>query len=495
MRCLLFHKSPLFFCFSLVILITCSSPAQSILTESQLIALAQKENPRFLQIEANNQSIKGQQFATKSQFDPQLNSTYSYSASNEQAIIQFAPVFKPQKIFNVGISQQTSLGADFKFQGFSQQISTANGFINNATQTGIQLGVEIDLWKNFLGSLDRAQLESARLGKEVSDLQSEIDRHSYILEIRKLYWTLAANQLSLELSEELVKTAQTQVKDAKNKLKEGLGDPGDVARNKGQLQGRDSAALFYAYQKEILISQLKSQIPSLSGKEVVIDSKLTSSMENRARTCVAQIASQKTIPVEYSKFDEVVALLDEQMKKDLMISENTDTIDFKLQAQYQASGVDQSHGEAYQELVDRFRNGYQVGASLRVPLGGELKQSRQAQVNATVAKYEAQKQSLSLNLKAEYEKMVRAMNLLVKASQSQDATIKSLRTSLKSTKKKFRQARVSLNTYILEQDNLFNSELQLIETKRQILHLVLDFFKIFNQYPCSINTQLKEAQS
>ena len=75
----------------------------------------------------------------------------------------------------------------------------------------------------------------------------------------------------------------------------------------------------------------------------------------------------------------------------------------------------------------------------------------------------------------------------MQTSQTQEATVENLKKSLKKTKRTYKQARGSLNSYILEQENLFNSELQLIDTKRQILHLLFDYFKVFTRHPCDIN--------
>lgn len=460
---------------------------QTLLSEGQIIQMAKKDSPRGKQIEAGNQAATAQTYAVKSQFDPKLSSSYTYASSKEQAIIQFIPVFRPQKIFNLGVSQKTSLGTNITASTFSQQISTADGFINNATQVGVQLGLEIDIWKNFFGRLDRAQLRSAKLNKQVNDIQAEIDRRSFVLDIRRIYWSLIANQVSLDLSKELVKTAKTQLSESKRKLREGLGDKGDVARNQAQLSSRESSVLFFSYQKEILLSQLKAQLPSLQGQIISVNAREVIDMERKARQCMAQIASRPNVDLKQTNYDDIVSLLDEQQQNELMVANATDSIDLKLTGQYQASGVSDSHSNAYRQLDEQFLNGYQVGVAIKVPLGGELGRSREAQVSATRSRFDAQKQALSLGLKAEHEKIQKAMQLLIEASRSQAKTVESLKTSLQRTKRKYKQARVSLNTFILEQDNLFSSELQLIDTKNQILQLLLNYFKVFTNHPCQIN--------
>ena len=464
-----------------------SAHSQVLLNEFQIIKWAKEGSPVEQGIEATQKAAEAKTYAVKSQFDPKLSTSYTYASSKEQAIIQFIPVFRPQKIFNLGVSQKTSLGTNITASTFSQQISTADGFINNATQVGVQLGLEIDIWKNFFGRLDRAQLRSAKLNKQVNDLQAKINKRSFIVDIRKVYWSLIANQLSLDLSKELVKTAKQQLSESKRKLREGLGDSGDVSRNQAQLSSRESSVMFFSYQKELLLAQLKSQLPSLKNKVVTVNSREVIDMERKARQCVAQIAVSQKVNLKQTDYDDIVGLLQQQEDNELKVANATDSIDLKLTGQYQASGVSDSHSNAYRQLDEQFLNGYQVGVALKVPFGGDLRRSREAQVAATQARFDSQKNSLSLGVHAEHQKIQNAMKLILEASRSQAATVENLKKSLKRTKRKYKQARVSLNAYILEQDTLFNSELQLIDTKRQILHLLLDYFKVFTNHPCEIN--------
>ncbi len=468
--------------------ISVTALGQHHISEKEIISMAKQTAPLNQQIEAQKQSNIAQQFAVKSQYDPKLQAGYTYFSSKEDAIIQFAPVFQPQKTFNLGVSQKTSLGTTVNTQLYSQQISTANGLISNATQVGVQLGVEIDIWKNFLGRLDRSQLNSVKINKKISDLQSEVDHHAFVLDIRKIFWSLVANELSLELSEELVKTADRQFKESKRKLRDGLGDSGDVARNQAQLESRKSSVLFFSYQKEIMVGQLKSMLPGLKTHTLSFNGQDAAKIETAARRCMGLITAQGEMNPTHSRYDDIVALIENQKGHEMRLAKATDSFDVKLQARYQASGVDNSHNAAYDRLAEDFKNGYQVGVALQVPLGGDLTRSREAQVSATRNRFEAQKSQLALQLSSEHQKIKRAIQLLMDASRSQGATVESLKKSLQQTKRKYRQARVSLNTYILEQDNLFNSELQLINTKKQILHLLLDYFKLFSNHPCEINT-------
>jgi outer membrane protein TolC len=84
-------------------------------------------------------------------------------------------------------------------------------------------------------------------------------------------------------------------------------------------------------------------------------------------------------------------------------------------------------------------------------------------------------------------KTKQSLKLLAEATKTLNQAVKHLNQSLATSKKKYEQARIDINTLIMEQDNLFNSQLSEIDTKHQVIHLVYDYFKTFDKFPCGIN--------
>ena len=476
--------------FAAIIIASPLAQAKVLLDEKALIKMAEKETPSTKIIAAQQQSAAALDSLTQDRFNPKFSATYNYASSREDAIIQFAPVFRPQKNFQVGIQKQFSLGMKVNTGVFGQQLSTADGFINNATQVGAQLGLEIDLWKNFLGRLDRAELQSKKLNREISTLQSQIDKHSFLIDIRKAYWAMVANELSLNLSKQLVQSAKKQLAVSKRRARDGAADKGDVSRNQAQVQSRESAILFFSYQREVYFAHLKSLLPDLADKEIQVSMAARSSMEQKAKACMDSITKMNSIDSGFSQYTKIISLLDQRSHQENRLAQSTDSMDIKLMGQYQASGVDNNHDTAYERFTDQFKNGYQVGVAVTIPIGSDLRKARESRVLAVNNQITAQKERLDLQLRSEHQKVRKALSLLSQALKSQGGTVKSLSQSLKQTQRKYRQARVPLNTLILEQDNLFNAQLQEIDTKKQILHLLLDYFKVFPQHPCQVNTKM-----
>jgi uncharacterized protein (DUF2132 family) len=100
---------------------------------------------------------------------------------------------------------------------------------------------------------------------------------------------------------------------------------------------------------------------------------------------------------------------------------------------------------------------------------------------------EAQKMSLKNELRSTHDTMLKSIELLNSGLSRQIENSKSMDISYREMLRKFRQGRVPVTTLVLEQDALFQSQLQEISIKKTISHVLLDYFSVFNSYPCSWN--------
>ncbi len=476
-----------------VVLTSITLEAKTSLNESALIEMALEQGPRSKGLKAQVEMSKAENALTNAKFSPRAMAQYTYASSNEDAIIQFLPVYESDKNFQLGVEQNLPLGAKVSGGLFAVQLNSTDGLINNATQVGAQVNLEVDVWSNFLGQLDKSELRSKAISQEISELQMDIGKQQIITDVRKIYWNLVINELSLDLSNRLIKTSKKQLRETLRQAREGASDKGDVARSKAQVQSRESASLFFSYQKEILIAGLQKFIPQLNPNDITISKEQTPIVEKKALVCIENIANQKELQKTYSNQFKIIDLLEEKSPLEIKIAEATNQVDVKLTGRYQTSGVENSHSRALSNISDRYRDGYQVGLTVSMPLGGSIDKAQKSRVLATKNSLASQKESLNLQLRSEHQKAQRSLSILNKAVQSQASSIKNLATSYKMSERKYKQARISLNTYVLEQDNLFNSELQLLDTKKQVINLLLDYFQLFPNHPCEINI-LRGAQ-
>jgi DNA gyrase/topoisomerase IV subunit A len=97
-------------------------------------------------------------------------------------------------------------------------------------------------------------------------------------------------------------------------------------------------------------------------------------------------------------------------------------------------------------------------------------------MNATTAKVE--------NTHREFVKTIKLLNDVIA---SQKVSSRELEKRLKGMRKKYEQARVSVNEMVLDQDALLQSELTTIDTQLQILNTIFDYLVVFPDTPCGFN--------
>ena len=70
---------------------------------------------------------------------------------------------------------------------------------------------------------------------------------------------------------------------------------------------------------------------------------------------------------------------------------------------------------------------------------------------------------------------------------SQKQNTLALEKRLQVQNRKFREARVSANDLILDQDALLNSNLTTISTQLEIINTIFDYLVVFTETPCEFN--------
>jgi hypothetical protein len=130
--------------------------------------------------------------------------------------------------------------------------------------------------------------------------------------------------------------------------------------------------------------------------------------------------------------------------------------------------VEEKEGESalYQVAIDRDGN-YEICEGMPIPNLRPL---------LPIKNSEAQVISI-------HQELVRSVELLNQAILAQKITTEQLKRRLLIMRKKYEQARVSLNDIINDQDALLNSELSTIQTRLQLINLLFDYFAtIFQKY-------------
>ncbi|NRA63333.1 MAG: TolC family protein [Pseudobacteriovorax sp.] len=457
--------------------------------ESTLLELARKSPPTQLNIELS-QTVKALNLELEeAKFGSQVTGAANYSSSRESPISPFAPIFSPAQDLSVGYQRLMPKGLALSSAIFAEKISFdgPTGPIDDATRIGWRVGAEIDLWKNLWGRLDKLSYEGKEIDLEVSKLRGVMAKKDFEMSLLKVYWSLIANKESRELTQNLVKSAKRQLNQTRARARDGASDAGDVARSRALVKSRESSLLFFDYQRELLETQLKTLLPELSTQDIILAGESFTKKEEEMVQCMAKIVTGTAEPQSQSSYFDLIALLEKAEANANAQAEWTDSMDIKLKGQLQNSNADQGYGNTLSGYSEDNQFGNAIGIEISMPLNPSLSAAKKTQKRIANLQKKAEVDALKARLMADFDKTKTSLQLLGKALETQTGAANDLEISLKTTTRKYQQARVDLNSLILEQDSYFNSRLVEIDTKQQTIHLMYDFFKSYNRYPCGIN--------
>ena len=164
-----------------------------------------------------------------------------------------------------------------------------------------------------------------------------------------------------------------------------------------------------------------------------------------------------------------------------------DDVDLKLNIKAQLNGKDFSYSEGVTNLQDDPRSVTTVSLMFSAPLGGQKKKTSKNLESAAHLKNGIASTEVAAKLNAYHLEILQSIKVLESALLNQKNNTASLRESLKSSRTKFNQARITIEQLVGEEDAYFSSELSNIQTNLSIIHTVLDYFTIFHGTQCPLN--------
>jgi len=482
-------------------ILLCFSLAQAKeFNEFELLKLAQESSSSLDQAQADLIENQLSRSLLMEKFGTEAFASSSYAETNERAIIQFQPIFTPIQQNQIGLKKQFGHGVSLSTSVGTDQRSTSSPFIgkiHQATTTTMQLGFQVDLWKDFLGALSKAEIKASELNDEKAKLESKIQEKNVLLRVRKLYWNLVANRESQKISEALLETAKKQSLETQRRFQNSIAEADELARSKAQISQREGNLIYLNYQRELLLKQLKNLIPSLSQEEIEITNYDVTRSIDQVKTCNTLIASQKKAPLDYTFYDDVIYFLEKIKVEKQKQNEAYSDVDVKLVGQVKATGVSsQQKGDKYyrgtyessvNDIFDTNRTGYNVGLQVNIPIGDAKNNSEELKKKLTEKRIEAQIKNLDSQLVSHHQQIVKSILLLSQVSEAQKNTSEQLQKRLASVQSKYRQARAGITDLIIDQDALLQSELNSIDIKLQILNTLFDYLSIYTETPCEFN--------
>jgi hypothetical protein len=470
------------------------------LTEKSLVELAGSSSPRLSEIRAQLlRSMTDKNLLTE-KYAPELYARGSYSETQERPVIEFLPVFSPIKTGFVGVKQKFSKGFEAKMQLTTDQRSansSLSGQYRDVTTNILSLTVQMDLWKNLLGTLSQAELERSELSSKSAKIEEEINKKALTFSIRRLFWSLVANAEQIKIANRLLTDAKNQLKDAGRRLSKSVSDAGDVARYEALLAQRKGQLIFLNYQKELLTKSLKTLIPELNGKEFQVSGYDVERTIEEVKECASTIVTSPSVPWNYTRYDEIILYLKEVKNLNNTINGHYSDVDVKLFGSLRSTGVGSdklntssyrgSYGRAFEDMQNNNRSGYEVGVNLTIPLGEAKGETKKTKTLYDEERLYAQIKSYDAQISSTHSELAKSLALIADVIETQKMSTSALQKRVTIQRQKFDQARVSTSELLLDQEALLNSEISTIDSQLQALNVLIDYLMIFTDTPCAFN--------
>lgn len=462
------------------------SDANVVFIDENFLIESLKENPPTIdQINGALVGAEAQEKSIDDKFNTNLSASASYYETKEKQFAQFIPVTSPVKNYEVKVTRNFTSGVTVGLRGFSEQFS--NNFVRNASTTGLSVQLGVNLWKDLISKRTRSQLEKAQSFSQQARWQKEIGVASFSNNLRKIYWSIVANQEALKISEELLKSSLKQVKEAKRRRRNNIADAGEVARYQSQVAARQASIISLKYERATLIKSLKELLPNVSLKEIKLKPYDIDQTVQKVLACTATIASEGQPPMRFTKYDEIVSSLQRQQKLERNINNTYDDVDVELQTEYGLKGRANSNSDALNDFQDDARRNVSLGLRLNIPLESKKKTTQEILNKATKLKYRSQVESELAKVKAYHTQTVRQVGLLQEIIRNQKENTKYLGISLKNSQRKYNQARLTVEQLVQEQDQYLQSNIDEIRTKLAVINTIFDYLSVYTETPCPLN--------
>jgi hypothetical protein len=456
------------------------------LTEDLVKKVLLNSPPSVKQIEANYLTIKHDELSKNDQLSFSLESKGTYYRSKEKLLSNFdGGVTEKSSMYSLGITKPTRYGIDLGVKVFGKK--STNSFIRDAATTGIAASLTMDLYQNFLGRKTNSDLMKSQMTTKRAKLEKEASLKSFEMSVRKLYWAIVSNNEQLNLLKAQVILSEKQYKESLRRRKSNAADAGEVARYRSQWSTRKSNVFSLKYKHRDLIKSLKELIPEFNGKEVVLGSYSIEDITSQVLACTKTIGTLKNVPYQLTPYDDIVKLLNQEERLATKITETYDDAKVSFIGEYASTGRDFGIGNARTNFFDDSRARTSVGFQLSIPLGNSKKNTKEVAQSIVRKTYQFQAENNLSKIEAFHFETRGMVSYLKDILSSQKETNLYLGKSLESSRKKYRQARISVQELINEQDSLLQSRVSEINTNLTILNTLLDYISIFSDTPCPMN--------
>lgn len=470
----------------------------SLINEKNLIQKARDNAHQIKSIKAQGLQTTIKENQIKEAYGPELYLETSYYKTNENALIPMNPTFSPILDGKVGVRKIHEFGfsSDLAFITNIKSSTSGSTKYHDLSSSTLQYSLKMDLWKDFLGRNSKAQLASVKEENQKSELQTKLSENQYLIGLRRLYWSLVANNESLKISEELYKSANSLLQESKRRLQNSIAEKDEVARYEALVAQRKGSILLLQFQKENLIQAIKSALPEL-GAEIVLDEYNVDRTIEVVLACTKVISNEKDTPKHFTSYDELLVHLQNIKTNQKTIHSRYDDLNAHLFGAIKATGTSSnpngtseyngSFSNGFDDLTNNKRSGFLVGVNISMPLDSSRGKTQSVKEAYDELILGAEIEKIQSTIDSTHSQLVKSIQILNEVLRAQRVNSEQLKIRIDGVRKKYLQARASVDDLISDQDSLLSSELTTVETRLKILNTIFDYLTVFNDTPCEFN--------
>lgn len=470
------------------------------LTEENLIKMATKSNPTSAEIEASFLGSRVHAMELRDGFGYEAYGQYGHVDTNERALVSFMPVFTTVNQYKLGVRKYSKYGLvlDANTSVTSQSgFSDVGSTFNEVHSTKHEVGLQADLWRDFMGRISNAKFKNAKDLEAKDELQFSISQKNFVLNVRRLYWNLVANAEKLKINERLSLAAKKQLQDSKRRMANSVADTAEVARFEALVHQRTGQIILLNYEREALLKNLRQMFPELNSKKLNLGKYNINKTIFEVLSCTQTIQNLEAVPYEHTKYDEVVELLKKVKEREKSVATTYDDIDLKLDLKLAQIGISSetddninyegSYQGSLNDITQNDRHTMTAGLTLTIPFGEDRSTTAKVKEKLSELQFESQLQKIQSNVNATHTQIRESVRFLTELMKTQRANSKSLNVRVDELKKKYRQARIQEFVLIQDEELLLQSDISVIDTQLTVINTIFDYLSVFNTYPCQFN--------
>jgi outer membrane protein TolC len=259
----------------------------------------------------------------------------------------------------------TLMSVEYKRSSFKGDVNSAgvtNGSRSLMTQDLLGLNLEQNLWADFLGIADRADVDSAELSYKSKSLLRTNDLENLVLDTIRQFWATYVSQQNFKEAMASRDRSKKLVDAVKKKSGFGYANPGELAQAQADYEGRvqdvKSTSTTYLANLDNLNTTLS--LPPNCDVNFVIPEAIPSvpQLPEKSIEDLRTIRSQK------------MAVQAAQRAYDSAKSKDAPT--FKLVGKIYSYGVEDNGDGAYSDMVSGSHPQYYAGIKFEYPFGADL---------------------------------------------------------------------------------------------------------------------------